>query len=473
MHTIRVAAVVLSSILVLAPCSFGERPAVMIRGSKGSFEKIKEPTELNAATLDVSQQKIEFNLPESKAKQVESIKSQELPWALQRDIPYRIDVKKTETGDVELSNPRLELVAKWDGAKAKLDANPNFIKLNEAIAAIPRDALWIPDSARSKIEEATVAAVVDTPSADPAHAEFVDYYYLQKKSYHGNKHISFSTFEHARETCTATCAVLRRGKGSPHGSGVLIGKKLVLTCNHNFDGSNGPAKDCQLLFHFTDKDNGAAYEVASVYHCSSTLDYCLLELGKQIHAAQDSSFTIPPPPRLGIEPELDQNAGIYVVGHPEGRPLSVALNSQVVIPYRLESEKSLAHFIGSSILRLFDSPTEYAAHAGAYSPKVEAFYKKHYRQVGTTGFYFHPKDQPTIGADPDTKHGNSGGPAFDVSRNALIGLLREGAPDDADFPSGANYANFEAILPISQIVADLDRAKPGWKATFGVTYFGE
>jgi hypothetical protein len=123
---------------------------------------------------------------------------------------------------------------------------------------------------------------------------------------------------------------------------------------------------------------------------------------------------------------------------------------------------------------MFNSATDYDTHAQTFAPRVKAFFTANYKQAGgAMGLYFRPADRPTIGADPDTKHGNSGGPAFDVERNAVIGLLREGAPDDGNFPAGANYANFEAIIPMSQIVADLDASKPGWKSRFGVVYFGE
>ncbi len=103
-----------------------------------------------------------------------------------------------------------------------------------------------------------------------------------------------------------------------------------------------------------------------------------------------------------------------------------------------------------------------------------AFFNSNYKANGQAGYFFLPNNHPTIGADPDTKHGNSGGPAFDVERNALIGILREGAPDDRNFPAGANFAYYEGIIPVSQIVAELDRpATAGWKQQFGVVYYGE
>ena len=114
---------------------------------------------------------------------------------------------------------------------------------------------------------------------------------------------------------------------------------------------------------------------------------------------------------------------------------------------------------------------EYEANHEAVRPKVKTFFDASYRKGNGSEFYFRPNDFPTIGADPDTKHGDSGAPTFDVIRNSVIGLLRAGAPDDGDLPDGANFINFELVIPISQIVAELDRTKPGWKTKFGVSYF--
>src|SRR6185295_8455242 len=98
-----------------------------------------------------------------------------------------------------------------------------------------------------------------------------------------------------------------------------------------------------------------------------------------------------------------------------------------------------------------------------YLTKVEEFFKASYQQERTAGFYFRPQKFPTMGADPDTRRGDSGAPTFDLSRNALVGLLRGGAPDTGgDLPRGANFAYFEHVIPMSQVVAELDTAQEGW-----------
>jgi hypothetical protein len=42
-----------------------------------------------------------------------------------------------------------------------------------------------------------------------------------------------------------------------------------------------------------------------------------------------------------------------------------------------------------------------------------------------------------------------------------------------DLSEGANFQFFEQIIPISQVVAELDKQKPTWKSDFGVRLFGQ
>ena len=371
-----------------------------------------------------------------------------------------------------MSTPRLEYVTKWEGLKDRIRSSKGYERVNAVVARIPRNSLWIPDSLRSDLEPATVAAIVDSHDTAQKSA-LVESYYLQQKSYHGNKQISFSVFEDARQSCLSACAVVRVGNDEPHGSAVLVGDNLVLTCGHNFIGDLGPANSCRLLFHFTDKDRGAFYKIAQEYYRSDALDFCLLELGDLIRAADDPNFQLPKPPRLGVEPEVERNKGIYVAGFPGGHSLSVALNSQIVYPFWMEHQEDIDQLAQTALLRLFTSPAEYEINHLTFADRVKRFFSASYKSAGKSGFHFKPAGFPTIGADPDTKHGNSGGPAFDISRNSLIGILRSGVRDDVELPEGANYANYELLIPISQIVAELDAKMPGWKSTFGVTFTGD
>jgi len=132
--------------------------------------------------------------------------------------------------------------------------------------------------------------------------------------------------------------------------------------------------------------------------------------------------------RLGSEPELVQNAGIYVAGHPEGRFLSVALNSQVVYPFKLDDETSVNRLIEWALLRMFNSSSEYDRFRSVYAARAKAFFTTNYKQVGAMGFYFRPTEQPTIGADPDTNTATQVAPRLMSSAMRLSACCAKGPP---------------------------------------------
>lgn len=436
-----------------------------------SLDNVQNSAVLRNATIDLKEAKLRYRLPDSTQTEEISIKTQAVPWAVQKDVPYVFDVQKDHAGKVEMFNPRLELLTKWEQSKDLIAKNASYAALNSVIEEIPDKALWIPDKLRPKLEGHVVSAIVEASSDKSEQKELVDFYYLQNKSYHNNRQISFSVFEQARQTCLAACAIRLKGKTEPHGTGVLIGKNLVLTCKHNFAGELGPFNKCQALFHLTDKDKGALFELAEEYYSSNELDFSLIVLGNQVRPAEDPTFKMPDPPQLGVEPELGVNSAIYVAGYPGGRPLSVALNSQVVFPFLLQNAKMIDELAARSLLQMFPNAETFLAKRDQFTPKVKAFFSSSYQQDGIKGFFFRPQGFPAIGADPDTKHGDSGAPTYDIERNALIGLLRAGSPDDENFVEGANYENYELVIPVSQIVAELDKQKPDWKTKFSVSYY--
>ena len=70
--------------------------------------------------------------------------------------------------------------------------------------------------------------------------------------------------------------------------------------------------------------------------------------------------------------------------------------------------------------------------------------------------------QPTIGADSDTYHGNSGSPVYNRRTHAVIGLLFDGQEDLTE-PWAAGWRAHEAVLPITKVVERLDSAAPAWR----------
>ncbi len=448
---------------------------VVVKSPKSSLRNmsnfIDTAMEIRNATFDQKEQKLLFSFANKNSSEEEMLNL--LSWDLGKNVPYAISAVPVSNGDVRLANPRLELLATWDDFKNQF-TDQAYQGFHDAIEKIPAGSLLIPKELRNEIEYETVAAVVHAESINNSDVKKIatDLFYLQQKSYRGDQQISYSLFEEARSTCLATCAIRQKGAAKPHGSGVLIGTNLVLTCKHNFNGIRNGAMNCQAVFHFTDKDPGAAFTIANVVHSSEELDFCVLELGKQIEAADIPAFTLPLPPRIGVQPELFRHDGIYVAGHPGGRPLSVALNSHVEYPYWIDNQDSVSKLAKLTVMSMFSSPEEYESNKEKYLKIVDDFFSSSYQHEGANGFFFRPGGFPAIGADADTKSGDSGGPVFDVNRNSLVGLLRKGKYDEkADLPQGANYAFFELVIPISSIVAELNQKIPMWQQDFGVKFF--
>ncbi len=98
-------------------------------------------TELISATFESNQPKLMYSLSGSNDKEQESINLQEFPWAIQRDIPYRIEAEKDDQGNVVLSNPRLEFLARWQKGEGKTGVTPGVARFNAVVKQIPSDAL--------------------------------------------------------------------------------------------------------------------------------------------------------------------------------------------------------------------------------------------------------------------------------------------------------------------------------------------
>ena len=156
----------------------------------------------------------------------------------------------------------------------------------------------------------------------------------------------------------------------------------------------------------------------------------------------------------------------------------MALNARVIYPFWVEKKQNVMELAETTLMRMFSNKDDLDANEDEYRPKVTKFFTASYKKTGQ-GYFFRPKSTqnptgfPTIGADPDTKRGDSGAPVFDIQRNSLVGLLRAGVQSHGggDLPLGANYSFFEIVIPISKIVDELKRKKPTWKNKFGVHFF--
>jgi V8-like Glu-specific endopeptidase len=235
------------------------------------------------------------------------------------------------------------------------------------------------------------------------------------------------------------------------GSAFLIGRNLVLTCRHVTKrlGSEVPADKLRVSFDYEiemveEPQSGdlqpkflarKTIQVAGYLlhgEKSEHLDFSLLKLEPLDDKEAGDLFPVLPL----YTTDIDQWESLYVVGHPQGQPRTVADNARVVFPHRISEEtfqilKNRLH-------------NQYAPTVAADDPRWEgqeerqtrilADFEQSYHKAGPSGDRINHGPGNTgrhsIGADCDTFAGNSGGPAILKSNHRVIDILFAGEPDE-------------------------------------------
>jgi len=248
-----------------------------------------------------------------------------------------------------------------------------------------------------------------------------------------------------------------------HCSGVLVSKDLVLTALHCI--KDFFVQDLKVWFNFEQdlSDNNLprqSFDVAGVVaegkpvRGGEKLDFALLRIlphdGKyagELYPAQCISMKRPL-----------RDAPLYVVGHPHGLPRSVHDNGWVIFPFQINEHQfaELELLVQAEVANNPDRQNKLQTFRESYvrrnDPVVGIVYEN---------YSVRWNKQPTIGAEIDTFHGNSGGPAFDKRNHRIVGLLFDGE-DDVSTPWSPGWTRHEAILPITKVVEQLNNDQPDW-----------
>jgi len=187
------------------------------------------------------------------------------------------------------------------------------------------------------------------------------------------------------------------------------------------------------------------------------LDFALIEIGPNADGRRaDEKY---PLPRISTH-RLRRDDAVYVIGYPQESPRVVHDNAFVLFPYVATEGEYLD-------LRMFVcAETQGSRERG----RVLGEFLKSYVADGR-GHYLNYSDKwksPAIAVDCDTSHGDSGSGAYDRRTSALIGLLMAGE-QDLGTPYSPGWQRHEAILPIAEVVRQLDQRRPGWRKDYGVT----
>lgn len=273
-----------------------------------------------------------------------------------------------------------------------------------------------------------------------------------------------------------------RQSWTPNASGVLIAPNLVLTCAHDV---TDPvlSGNLEVWFGYEKDIHGLARAKTVtrvsriVYNGRTTnmdrsptvdpLDFSLLEIDPPITDKQSATLFSGPVP---IDTPL------YVIGYPRGDFEIVHDNTQVLFPYEV-NEKTYAK------LKL-KIQTCAIGQEGGNSPKsrnstkeTDDLFNRSYQPIplpaGKIYRYYWVRNQqhlPAIGANCDTFHGDSGGPAFLRNASECCGILVQGEPDPDVF-SLATFLHHERILPmraINERLSDPIHGLSGWPTQFQV-----
>ena len=329
-------------------------------------------------------------------------------------------------------------------------------------------------------------------SAGPAQDWLAGESFIEKRFFGMNDNYRPEIYAMISRLCNSCVAIVKKDRSKPLGSGVLIGKDIVLTCKHNIDERSADSfetSDYVVWFDFEERrwppptpspvksdcwpppTPTVKYACREIYR-SKELDFVLLEIRPNTAPDNDQ----PAPLKLS-KTRVDRWTPIVLVGYPDGNQRQVHDDAWVLYPHELRSDQERGKLESQIAKESVDWTEEGMVEDKKAKGLMAArdFLDDNYEKDQTDGIYRYTRyHQPTIGAVCDTFEGDSGAPAVLRETGKLIGILYRGLPDipgqtastDERKPSisgspGTRY--HELILPITAILAELQKHEPELK----------
>lgn len=403
----------------------------------------------------------------------------------------RLPVQAQLTFDAELDMVRidkltLEPVANWN-ARSDRDKD-RFAVANAAHEqlATAADRALAPDATEEDLTaladqvQATQEAIVEETQGDEPltadeeaelRAQYMALRRTNKAIYRHDDRYRPQAYTRIYENSRGSLGLVKRGDSQPVCSGVLVGENLALTNYHcvntllpedlkvqfnyelDLEGSSLPARSFPVTAFLASNDEATG------------IDFALLELGPDGPDNEQAGQVFPPQCLSTVRVQRDDP--LYLVGHPDRAPRTVHDNAFVYFPFRITSGEMqvLKWLVEDEFAGVEDADEQMATFLASY---------KSVETGGVQMFEHHSQrfnGRPTIGADADTYHGNSGSPAYSRKTHDIVGILFAGEEDvTAAWIPG--WRSHEAIVPITEVMRHLDDALPGWRARPGVCIKG-
>lgn len=234
-------------------------------------------------------------------------------------------------------------------------------------------------------------------------------------------------------------------------SGVAIAPKLVLTARHCLKMVVPQELDVWLDYEAGQAGPSATVRVerrvaeGDKLETGDSFDYVVLELAQEVPPFGGTTVV-----QCLSEARLRRDQPIYVVGHPAGSPRTIHDNAWVLFPFATTGAglAELLMLVEAEFRESKDRERWIQQFRDSYRPDASGeLFLNFSRRFGR---------QPIVAAEADTFHGNSGAPVFDRMTHSVVGIVVAGEEDSPD-PWQPGWRRHEAIIPASQIIADLAR----------------
>ena len=408
------------------------------------------------------------------------------------DLPVVTSVRGENEGVRVMSPLVLEAVASWNAQRGRFPRG-RFERLHDAYASLstradeamragtmspPAPDHLVPVltlTEREIVEAYGALGQLDDDNRKRLAQQFLKVRRTQKAQYERNDQYPRKRTERIFKNSRGAVALAERDALGSFCSGVLVARDLVLTAGHCFARVlPGEIKErLEVRFNFERDLSGmqlaqdrypldrVVAEGDSVFPDGPTLDFALVRVGQ-------NSTGKPPgdthPPQCLSPRQVRRDDPLYVIGHPRGDFRVVHDNAFVYFPFQVN------RFDFTRLKLMVDAELSSDPRRQTELERFERSYRGRKDANGNELFEHYSEKwgrQPTIGANSDTYHGNSGSPVYGRRTHQVVGIFTEGEPD-VDAPFTAGWRRHEAMIPTSEITRQLDRMMPEWRKEPGV-----